>query len=271
MHTPWLAEVAAVTSADAPADVGWLSGLQAIPREPRSAMHWLGASGDVFAGDVLISGRALMNIGWFEAPNPRAIFRNIGGDRGGAQVPGMQPTLRYDALGFGGDLRARWLVSDAWMLEGFGVFLSGARNPFLPDAEVSVDDPYGGFIAIAPLLTHTNLFFGGGINQTFNGRLGQTAGVLGHGAMVGGLAAQFDQQPWAVRTTAAMLSAPVPSALTGGRLYGVELDAECVFELTDWLVLSAEYDLMFGGDFWRSDAVIQRGILGLDLRWGDDV
>jgi hypothetical protein len=270
-YAPWLAEVAALNGADSRANAGWISGLQVLPPQSQTALQWVGASGEFFVGDVLLSGRAMAGFGHFDANNPRAIFRRIDGGTAGLAVPSDRPEVRFDVLGWAGDLRARWLLDDAWMIEGFGVFLSGARNPFLPETQATAADVYGGFVGIAPLLTHTNLFFAGGLNQTFNGRLGHTAGVLGHGAAVGGLAVEWQARSWQMRSTVAGLGAPVPSAWTGGAFYGVEIDTEWAFELTDWMLLSAEYDVLFGGNFWRTDRPIQRGILGVDFRWDHDV
>ena len=67
-----------------------------------------------------------------------------------------------------------------------------------------------------------------------------------------------------LRAKAAWLQAPVPGPF-GGQNYGVEVDLEASWEVTNWLTFGAEADALFPGNFFRGREPITKGILALDL------
>jgi hypothetical protein len=233
--------------------------LMQVASSSSADLLWLGLSGNKLVGDLMLSGTALVQLGSVELGNPLAQFA-------GALPFPVPPTdpVEVDTLAFALDLGARYLVTEGLALGGFFLLLSGEDNFFLTGR-----DPgrYGSFLSLVPYLTHTNIFFSGGMNETFSGRQTTTAGLGGRGVIAGGLSGDWEiRDDLVVGTTAALLASHKPS-LNHGRLYGVELDLEGSYRVFDWLQVSLEYDILFCGDFFGQEAAIHRLLVGLDLTY----
>jgi len=159
-------------------------------------------------------------------------------------------------------------------LRGVGVtasflFLSGDELPRLKlDAGQQVmplTGTYRGFLGVSPYLTETNLFFGGGLSETYADRQARSSGVNGRGVIAPGLSVRWDATgSLSLAAKGAWLRA-VQSGPFGGLGYGTELDLNLSWEAARWLVLGLEADVLFPGDFFRGREPIARGILAADL------
>ena len=152
-----------------------------------------------------------------------------------------------------------WLTLTPWFL-----YLSGDGGPYgKPNRALS--DGYRGFLGVTPLVTATNLFFQGGISETFSSRQVAAPGVNGRGVVAGGLTMGLDL-PGDVDLTgrAAWLQAPVAGPF-GGRHYGTELDGELSWQAASWLVLALEGDVLLPGDFFAGQRTTSKVVLALDV------
>lgn len=143
------------------------------------------------------------------------------------------------------------------------LFLSGGTFPFEPGATARGE--YAGFLGVAPFVTATNLFFGGGLSESFAARQSTAPGVNGRGVTAPGLSVAFDPTDTVgLELKGAYLTAPVEGPF-GGRVYGTELDAVLSWSPLAWLVVGAELDVLWPGDFFAGDETVFKTVLALDL------
>jgi hypothetical protein len=227
----------------------------------KANIGWIGVEGNKYVGDLQLAGAFLVEVGHITLDN---VFYGL---LPSAKVPPMLQgkTIELDTLGFALDLRARYTFSERLALGGFFLFLSGAENPLFAEGGKG---RYASFLSVMPYLTRTNLFFSGGMNETFSGRHATTAGINGRGVIAPGLDASWEiTDRIAVAGTLAALLAPVAYWQTGSKLYGVEVDLEGSLKLTSFLKLALEYDVLAGGTFFPVRAAIHKVLVGLDLSY----
>ena len=146
-------------------------------------------------------------------------------------------------------------------LGAFFLYLSGGTFPAGQDTTGS----YGGFLGIAPFITATNLFFAGGLSESFAARQSTAPGVNGRGVAAPGLSLSFDPtDALGLDLRAAYLTAPV-NGPTGGNVYGTEVDGGFSWSVRPWLVLGAELDVLWPGSFYAGDRTVYKTILALDV------
>jgi hypothetical protein len=220
----------------------------AAPLESDASLGWLGTSGSVspWRGSKLA---------WTLALQGGTLHRLTTTTVAGAQLDlandlplrGSLASARLDL-----DLGAKLTVAPQFL------YMSGAPPP-------SRDEPYRSFIGIVPYVTTTNLFFNGGLSETFSARQASAAGVNGRGVVAPALAVTWD--PWekvSVQGKAAYLRAAVPGPF-GGSFYGTETDLTVTWMPRPWLMLGAEADLLFAGDFYASRATVSKTLLAVDF------
>jgi hypothetical protein len=224
---------------------GWLSGELAST----ASMAWLGSSGSLttFAGQ-----RALWTV---------ALLRGRIDKLGSAAAPasvdiplrGSAAWLRYQVS------PVPWLQVTPWFL-----YLSGDRPP--PEkTRLGLPQGYGAFLGVNPYLTATNLFFRGGLSETFAARQATAPGVNGRGVIAPGLDVTFDAgRDVELEARVAWLQAE-DAGPWGGRRYGTELDLSARWEATRWLSVGAEFDALLPGDFFGGGATVYKTVLALDL------
>ncbi len=162
--------------------------------------------------------------------------------------------------------RLRWRATWTRELSGgaFVVYQSGD----LPPAEralVALPQRYQGFLAVTPYVADLNLFFNGGIAESFADRRATAPGVNGRGVVAPGLSLGWDPSvEVSLEGRGAWLFADQAGPYDG-RVYGVEVDLNASWSPWPWLALLAEADLLFPGDFFPSSAVMHRFILGVNL------
>jgi hypothetical protein len=161
------------------------------------------------------------------------------------------------------------LASATWDLElgdrvgvgAFFLYLSGGSFP----AGQAATGTYGGFLGIAPFVTATNLFFAGGLSESFAARQSTAPGVNGRGVTAPGLSLDLDPTDrLGLDLKGAWLVAPVNGPM-GGRVYGTEVDAALSWSARAWLVLAAELDVLWPGSFYAGGRTVYKSIVAVEL------
>jgi hypothetical protein len=266
LFLPFIAE-AAVRSQDSrdPALHRDLFGIALATEMPsRGDIFWVGVDGNKLIGDLMITGTVLLEVGSLSLENPFfPLFRELPPDRAPGFIPRAE-RVELSTLGVAVDLVLRYLITEQISLGAFVLYLSGEQNPFLSGDGLG---RYTSFLGVVPYITHTNLFLSGGMNESFSGRNATTAGINGRGVVAAGATFAWDIiEDLSCGSTAAVLLAPVES-MTGGKLYGVEVDLEGSYTLFERLKLSLEYDLLATGSFFPGGGVIHKLLVGLDLTY----
>jgi hypothetical protein len=152
-------------------------------------------------------------------------------------------------------------LGDRVTARAFFLYLSGGTFPAGGDATGT----YGGFLGIAPFVTATNLFFAGGLSESFAARQSTAPGVNGRGVTAPGLSLDVDPTDHlGLDLKGAWLVAPV-NGPSGGRVYGTEVDAALSWSPRAWLLLGAELDVLWPGSFYAGSRTVYKTILALEL------
>ena len=118
---------------------------------------------------------------------------------------------------------------------------------------------------MTPFVTATNLFFGGGLSESFAARQATAPGVSGRGVIAPGLALEVDLPAEVDLTARAAWLLAEDAGPYGGKVYGTEVDLTVRWSPLRWLSLAAEADLLLPGDFFGGDRAISKVILAVDL------
>lgn len=209
---------------------------------------WLGWGGTT--GNVSLLGAKL---DWTGALGFGHVSIDRGANESSSSVFGQLAHLR---------LRAR--AAREVEVGGFFLFLSGDLPPS-EKRRLGLPERYGGFLGIAPFVTDTNIFFNGGVAESFAARQATAPGVNGRGVVAPGLTASWDPlRGLGLDARAAYLVAPEAGPF-GGRAYGTELDLEVTWSPLRWLTFAAEGDVLFPGDFFAGRAPVTKIVLGVDV------
>lgn len=257
--SPLFSEIAAEISPTGNQSV--VAGLTGAATESSANLYWLALDGCKLIGDFKLAGTAVMGFGSLSIDNPFYGLASRLPPALAERLPG-EPAVELAVLSFAVDLKASYLLTEDLALGAFFLYLSGEKNAF---SEQRVPEPYGGFLGVVPYLTHTNIFFSGGLNETFSGRQATTSGINGRGVIAFGPQVKWEiTDALDVESVVAPLFSPVAS-ISGGHFYGVETNLEVRYGLFHWMKLSAEYDLLVTGNFFPTKGAIHKVIFGLDL------
>jgi hypothetical protein len=223
------------------------------PMEGSADLLWLGLAGNFApARGQRVTFTAALSTGQihFRALPPR---------------PGATP-VDVSSVVLGGLASASWdlRVHRDLLLGAQGLWISGDVPP--PERRrLGLPVRYHGFLGVAPWITATNLFFRGGLSETFAARQASAPGVNGRGVF--GPIVRAAWEPSAslrADAKAAWLAAPEVGPY-GGRVYGPEVDLNLRFAPAPWLTLSAEADALWPGDFYGGGPPVRKIVLGVDL------
>jgi hypothetical protein len=240
-----------------PAAAQLLATALAVPLESDASIGWIGTSGSL----APLRGQRL---GWTLALQGGTLHRLASNGAGGPQVwdedvplRGRLASLRWDS-----DLGDK-LSAGAFFLYFSGGLppVTGPRGNALPGR----DETYDAFLGISPFVTATNLFFGGGLSETFASRQATAPGVNGRGVVAPGLTLAFDPVPKVSLTAKGAWLRSDVSGPYGGKVYGVEADLGVTWAVRDWLLLGAEVDALWPGDFYAGRETITKTVLAVDL------
>ncbi|BDG09862.1 hypothetical protein [Anaeromyxobacter paludicola] len=234
-----------------------LAGIVAGQATGDATLFWAGTSGDLVAGR---GGR----LGWTAAIAAGSLSLQLPAG-GGGDIPS---TVKASVLGQLVSLRYKRDVGHDVGVGGFFVFLSGDVPP-AEKARLGEGDRYGGFLGVSPYVTATNIFFQGGVSESFAARQATAPGVNGRGVVAPGVNVTWDPSVhFGVDARAAWLLAPQAGPY-GGQDYGPEVDLELTWSPLEWLTFAAEGDVLVPGDFFGGGSPVTKVVLGVDVvpRW----
>ena len=269
---PSISEAAAVLFPEAlnssPGHQSLVATLLGTPQPSTGNLFWIGLFGNKLFGDLSIAATVILEVGHLRLGNPFYEVDQLSKthEELAFSLPNIVPkipVMEFDTLGFAADVSLQVALTESMSLGAFFLYLSGAGNPYIGQN----DGGYGSFLAVLPYATHTNIFFSGGLNETFSGRQLTNSGINGRGVIA--LGPTFQWEPLTtlgVGSTVAALMSPIPSPY-GGQFYGVEIDLQGAYDITDYLKVSLEYDLLVAGDFFSRAGVVQQLLIGLDLSY----
>jgi len=205
----------------------------------RGNLFWVGLRGNKIFDRASLSATAILEFGSFDFT-------------GRAFIPGEgERELRGSpgCLGWMADVSFYYDITDLFTLGGFFLFLSGetdaSRNMSQSGAR------YNSFLSIYPYITRTNIFFYGGMNQTYSARAFSTSGVSGKGVIAPGLTAGYDiTDDLNVRFTSAVLFSHGEHGASESHFYGWENDLNLQWNISKYLRILFEADYLWTGDFF---------------------
>lgn len=221
------------------------------PLESDATLGWLGTSGSL----APLRGQ---RVGWTLAAM-RGTLHRLETSR---PATGAALTLVEDVPLRGRAASLRW-DSDLGAKASAGAFLlylSGDQ----PISATNLDTSRA-FLGIVPYVTTTNLFFGGGLSETFAARQVTAPGVNGRGVFAPGVRLSWDPVPKVgVRGRVAWLRADATGPY-GGSVYGTEADLEVTWAPWEWMLLGAELDVLWPGDFYADRTPMTKAVLAVDF------
>ena len=237
----------------------WLSATLSADYHSASTLGWVGTSG-------LLTPWKGHRLAWTAALQGGTVEQVTAGG-------GRDPLVIAEHVALRGQLvSVRYNLDLPHGLDGGAAFLylSGGTLPkstLTSDGELPpASGTYRGFVGIAPFLTETAIFFGGGLSEAFADRQARAAGVNGRGVIAPVLSLGLrPAEAVDLRLRGAFLQAPARGPF-GGRTYGTEADLEATWQARPWLRLGLEGDVLFPGDFFPSRRPITRAVLALDVQ-----
>jgi len=181
-----------------------------------------------------------------------------------AASEGAAATVEVPALGWLLSARLTAQPGSGFTLSPFFVWLTGDSPPSSQQI-ASGSGTWGGFLAISPYITATNLFFQGGIAESYADRRASGSGVNARGVIAPGV--QVGWTPghgFDATLKAAWLWADQPSGF-GGSSYGPEVDLNLSWSPWHWLSVLAEADVLAMGDFFPGQGLARKFILGVNV------
>jgi hypothetical protein len=219
---------------------------------------WAGTSGSLTLGRARLEWTAALAFGELTVPGVTLA------DLSAASVTTRLQPRTNTLFGQLAHVRLGAPLGDAWRVGGFFLFLSGDEPP-AEKARRGEPPSYGGFLGISPFVTETNIFFNGGVAESFASRQATAPGVNARGVLAPGASASWTPAEGVqVDARGAYLLAPVVGPF-GGRVYGPEVDLELAWSPVSWLTLLAEGDALFPGDFFPGRATVTKVVVGCDV------
>ncbi len=219
----------------------------AAPLESDAALGWAGTSGSLapFRGQRL---------GWTLAVQGGTLRRLSTTTPAGTEIVVQDVPLRGRLL----SVRSEQDVGQRLTAGAFFLYLSGSEP-------LARGRSYDAFLGISPFVTATNLFFGGGLSDTFAARQATAPGVNGRGVVAPGVSLTFDPgAKVSVQGRAAWLRSDVAGPY-GGKRYGTEADLDVTWAPRAWLLFGLELDALWPGDFYAGRATVYKTVFAVDL------
>jgi len=205
----------------------------------RGDLFWVGMRANKIFDRASLSATAIVEFGSFDFTVT-------------ADIPTVGTVTRSGSpacLGWMADLSFYYDITDLFTLGGFFLFLSGETDP--PNQLAQRGSKYGSFLSIYPYITRTNIFFYGGMNQSYSARAFSTSGVNGLGVIAPGLTAGYDiTDDLSIRITSAVLLSHGQHIISGGQFYGWENDFNLQWNISKYLKILFEADYLWTGSFF---------------------
>jgi hypothetical protein len=174
-------------------------------------------------------------------------------------------TLPIDVPALGWLLSGRLVAQpgSGFTISPFFIWLTGDSAPSTQQI-LSGAGNWSGFLAISPYITALNLFFQGGISESYADRRASASGVNARGVVAPGLEVRWTRGGFDATAKAAWLWADELGGL-GGASYGPEVDLNLSWSPWRWLALLAEADVLVMGNFFPGQGVARKFILGVNV------
>lgn len=231
----------------------------AAPFESRGNLYYIGLNWNKFFGRLLLNGSLIVELGNYDLSVDLTSVPNVN----------REVKLGLKALAFLADCMVTYNFSEAMALTGYFLYISGDDLTQVPLRDLS-NKPFSSFISVLPHITRSNIFFSGGMNESFSARYLTSSGQNARGVIGTGLKLDWDIiKRLNLKSNLAVLfsSSPRISGLApgGSRFYGVELDFNFQFQLLKWLDLSAQFDFFITGPFYEARKLVYQMLLGVDM------
>jgi hypothetical protein len=226
-----------------------MANLLTAPVQGNSSLGWLGVSGRLELSS------------WSEVKFTAGLaFGTVGTSAATAAA-----TLPIDVPALGWLLSGRLVAQpgSGFTISPFFIWLTGDSAPSTQQI-LSGAGTWSGFLAISPYITALNLFFQGGISESYADRRASASGVNARGVVAPGLEVRWTRGGFDATAKAAWLWADELGGL-GGASYGPEVDLNLSWSPWRWLALLAEADVLVLGNFFPGQGVARKFILGVNV------
>lgn len=243
-------------------------------------LGWTGAVLEVKRPDWSLQAVALLGFGELEvAVVPDVLFELLAsqeldplqseGPVTETAILDQQRVGQVNLLSGFGQLKFRLRLFDEVEVDTFVLLMSGDSGLF-PDESGS--RTYSSFVGLAPFITHTSLFFNGGLANSLASPTVASPAPDGAGLIAGGLFVDaYHGASFHVRSGLAAMASTVPSPATNGQFYGIEGDIVVDYVLNRSLLLFADLAAFVPMSYYGELPVGLQGILGLVARWESDL
>lgn len=204
-------------------------GLVGFELDTRAVLGWAGIDAEwSWSRRGRARALALVGLGHVQvATTPDGGFLDLLASSGAGERPGaaqlferLEPEGSLRVLSFLGLLESELWLGEQLALEGF--FLAQSGDPGLRDPS----DTYNGFLALAPLLPYTSIFFGGAVLTSLATPVVASTSPDGAGLLAAGLGfSVWPAERLRLGAVGAVLSALSTSALAPSAYMGTELNA----------------------------------------------
>lgn len=240
------------------------TGLIAFDAATSGVAGWTGALGKLAAPPLTMRGTLLVGFGRIDAritptDATTAIVSQILDSF--VSRPTVRESIRAQLLAPGpeqvslsslfAEVTADVALSPMWSVDLFGLYASGDDGFSLDRGDPGSADTYGAFVSLAPLMSHTMIFFGGGVASALASPVASSIAPDGAGLVAGGAGVEVRiADVVRARASAAAFGSMVPSIGTRSRALGSEIDVEIEAEPTDFLAISALGGVLFPGEYF---------------------
>ncbi|MCK6549678.1 hypothetical protein L6R52_27830 [Myxococcota bacterium] len=246
------------------ASLGYDAGLIAFDATTSGVAGWTGALGKLVAAPVTMRGTLLLGFGAIDARiTPTAATTGAITQLVDTYVtrPQLRELVRAQILAPGpeqitlsslfAELSADVALSPTWSVDAFGLYASGDDGFALERDDGARRDTYRAFVSLAPLMSQTLIFFGGGVASALASPVASSIAPDGAGVVAGGAGLELDVSGIVrARASAAAFASMVESVGTRSRSLGTELDLTIDADAADFLVVSAMGGVLFPGQYF---------------------
>jgi hypothetical protein len=226
-----------------------MANLLTSPSRGSSSLGWIGASGRLELST------------WSEVKFTAGVAFGTVGTYGSTALAATP--VDVPALGWLLSARVVAQPGGGFTISPFFIWLTGDATPSTQQV-LSGSGTWGGFLAISPYITATNLFFQGGISESYADRQASASGVNARGVVAPGLEVRWSSGSFDATAKVARLWADEASAL-GGASYGPEADLNLSWSPWRWISLLAEADVLAMGNFFPGQGLARKFILGVNV------
>lgn len=227
--------------------------------ESHGTLGWLGLTTRARDEELEVSGALILGLGKIEMNSSPNQGVKTAVERIKSMTPRVgevvEPILAVDSasevtlLSYFADASMAYHFTPELAGDAFAVVMSGDSG--LSERPADPSDKYSSFVALAPLLPFTAIFFRGGVATSLASPVVASVAPDGAGLVGGGGGVTLSPiDVLNARISLAALGALVPSKSTGSGFYGIEADAEIDLQVLDFLALSTQGAIFRPGKYF---------------------